>query len=157
MQVSQKQAARSAEQGRRKAHESSEQVQPAASPWQPQQRQPHQPQQYQQQQRQQQQQQQHLESRDAQQEGDWSDGCGKGTQQQVQTEHHAQQVQDHSRIGTARGGAEGQVLSTVGRGMKANSGDGVASALASDVPAACQANQPQQVLLIRATTSESLA
>ena len=142
MQVSQKQAARTAEQGRNHVHRSSQPFQSRASPLQPvQQQQQHQ---------QQQQQPQWARSGDAKQD----DGANDDRQQtqhmqQPPAAQHAQrawpQRDDDSMTAFSKNVADGQAPPADGKGLKVSGGEGVAAALASDVPAAYQGRQAQQV------------
>ena len=144
MQVSQKQAARTAEQGRNHVHRSSQPFQSRASPLQPVQ---------QQQQRQQHQQQpQWVRSGDAKQD----DGANDDRQQtqhmqQPPAAQYAQrawpQRDDNSMMASSKNVADGQAPPANGKGLKVSGGEGVAAVLASDVPAAYQGRQAQQVKL----------
>jgi len=104
MQVSQKQAARTAEQGRSHVHRSSQPFQSRASPL-----------------------------------------------QQPPTAQHTQrawpQQDGNSMLASSQDVADGQAPPADGRGLKAAGGEGVAATLASDMPAAYQGRQAQQVKL----------
>lgn len=138
MQVSQKQAARTAEQGRSHVHRSSQPFQSRASPLQPVQQQQQQP--------------QWAGSGDAKQHSGAND-YRQQTQhmQQPPTAQHTQrawpQQDDNSMLASSQDVADGQAPPADGRGLKAAGGEGVAATLASDMPAAYQGRQAQQVKL----------
>jgi len=141
MQVSQKQAARTAEQGRNHVHRSSQPFQSRASPLQPVQ-----------QQQQQQQQPQWARSGDAKQDGGANDHRQQTQHmQQPPTAQHTQrawpQRDDNGITASSQDVTDGQAPPADGRGLKATGGEGVAAVLASDVPAAYQGRQAQQVKL----------
>jgi hypothetical protein len=145
MQVSQKQAARTAEQGRNHVHRSSQPFQSRASPLQPVQ---------QQQQQQQQLQPQWARSGVAKQDGG-ADDYRQQTQhmQQPATAQHTQratpQRDDNSITSSSQDVADRQGPPADGRGLKAAGGEGVAAVLASDMPAASyQGRQAQQVKVL---------
>ena len=147
LQVSQKQAARTAEQGRSHVHRSSQPFQSRASPLQPVQQQ------------QQQQQPQWARSGDAKQDGGAND-YRQQTQhmQQPSTAQHTQrawpQRDDNSIAASSQDVADCQAPPADGRGLKATGGEGVAAVLASDVPAAYQGGQAQQVNLFLLHTGQ---
>lgn len=141
MQVSQKQAARTAEQGRNHVHRSSQPFQSRASPLQPVQ-----------QQQQEQQQPQWARSGAAKQDGGANDYRQQSQHmQQPPTAQHAQcawpQRDDNSTMASSQDVADGQAPLADGKGLKATGGERMAAVLASDVPAAHQGRQAQQVKL----------